>query len=791
MTNRPRTRPTAFPPSLARNLSATAILLAACGGAACGGDQPPGNHEPLVDTLRSGTVVVRNSAQGLWDLDPGARWTVVEGLRIGSSDGPGPDVFGSVPTLIVDDLHRIWVVDAMANELRVFDSDGRHVRTVGRPGEGPSEFRRIGPVFHGPDATIWVEDLSLARWEVFDTAGVRVEGHPAPTNLRGGMRHWTRGGLLLVLAPNPESPPPIGLVAYRRTRDGELEREGRVFELPREPRPVGLVTVETERFSTQVPAPFVPESFGVFGPGLDYWFSDGRTRRGSYEIHRIGLDDGATRLTIRRRFTPTPIPDSIRAAAIEAMRQDFREQGMPTEALTPGIVPREYPPLNDFFLSADGTLWVRRVFADGVVGFDVFAADGRLLGRPDMNAEVAGLRIVSITGTSIYGIDTDELGVDRVVRLDVDRTRVAVQDSAGVLISENNDSGGGVVWTIRDEPVLTIGADLQAPAEYQFESIGDVIRLPDGGVLVADLGDNTLRAYREDGTYAATWGREGEGPGDFSFLGGVDRLGADSVVAWDRRLLRLTVFDMTGGVGRLTSVREAPELVLRGAIGPDRLVFERVVEFEFTSSELMDILAGRGGQEEYQREQGWLEVRDATGGPVAEVGPFPNTEYHFPTPDTRFFGPLRYSRSTVTGVWGSLAIAGPNDTYELRAHAADGGLARIIRLNRAPVATDGSHRRAFAEANPDRDPDVPMASHLPMFGAVMEDALGHLWVRDYDMPGEDTIGWTVFDSEGFLVTRLTTSDRLTIREIGRDHVLGTRTDELGVQSVVVLVLDRG
>lgn len=411
------------PPPI-RYALATVILFAGCGR-----DQALIPHEPLVDTLRSGTVVVQNSDLGLWDLDPGPRWIVVEGVRIGSTDGDGPDAFGSVPTLIVDDLDRIWVVDAMANELRVFDAAGRFVRTIGRTGEGPSEFTRIGPVFHGPDATIWVEDLALVRWEVFDTAGIRVEGHPAPTNLRGGSRHWARDGLFLVLAPNPESPPPVGMVAHRKTQDGALEREGRVFELPREPRPVGLVTVETDRFSTQVPAPFTPRSFGVFGSGLDYWFSDGRTRRGSYEIHQIDLDSGDTRLTIKRRFTPTAIPDSIRATAIESLRQEFRDENMPTEALTLSVVPQEHPPFSGFFLSTDGTLWVRRVLADGRAGFDVFAADGRLLGRPDIEAELAGLRIVSITASGIYGIDTDELGVDHVVRLDIQKTHSPVRPS--------------------------------------------------------------------------------------------------------------------------------------------------------------------------------------------------------------------------------------------------------------------------------------------------------------------------------------------------------------------------
>ena len=375
---------------------------------------------------------------------------------------------------------------------------------------------------------------------------------------------------------------------------------------------------------------------------------------------------------------------------------------------------------------------------------------------------------------------------------EVHQNRVAVRDSMGVLISENSDSVGGVKWTVREEPILTIGQDLRASREYQFEFISDAIRLPQGGFLVADAGDNTLRAYGENGTYVATWGREGEGPGEFRFLGGLHRLGADSVVVWDRRSRRLTVFDATGRVGRESTVREAPELILRGAIGQDRLVFEQVVEFEFYASEFAELVAGRGGRAEYQRQQGAVEIWDATGNRVAVVGPYAHTEYHFPSRAIRYFGPVRYSRKMIAGVWGSLVIAGPNDTYELRGHGVDGGgLERIIRWNRAPIVADDGHRKAFADENPERNQDVPMASHLPMFDRVVGDDLGYLWVRDYDMPGEETVRWTVFDSRGALMTRLTTSDRLRIWEIGRDYILASQTDDLGIHSVVVLSLDRG
>lgn len=399
-----------------RSVCATAILFAGCGG-----DQAADRHEPLVDTLRSGTIVVQNSEQGLWDVDPGARWTIVESFRIGDSDGVGPDVFGYASTLIVDDLDRIWVADALANELRVFEADGRFVRTVGRRGEGPGEFARIGPVFHGPNSTIWVEDLSLVRWEVFDTAGKRVEGHRSTSTLRGGRRQWTRNGLFLVLEPHPELPGAEALVAYVRTPDGAISREGRVFNLPPEPPWTGGVTISIGPISTVVAIPFTPRPSGALGTDLDYWSSEGIVEDNSYQVHRISLENGDTLLTVKRRFTPVEIPATTRSAAIDSLLEEFRAQGVPSGTLKPDMVPRKYPAFEDIFISATGQLWVRRVFADGRSGFDVFAADGRLLGRPNVEVDLAGMRIISITATSIYGIDTDGLGVNYVFGLAIQR----------------------------------------------------------------------------------------------------------------------------------------------------------------------------------------------------------------------------------------------------------------------------------------------------------------------------------------------------------------------------------
>ena len=399
----------------------TARLCSALTLGACGGDADPDGHEFSADTLPDGSIVAYNSGQGLWNADPEARWSVVERVRIGSRDGVGPDVFGSVRSVVVDDLDRMWVVDEQANELRVFNADGQYVRTIGRTGEGPSEFMRVGPAFHGPQGTIWVEDLGLVRWEVFDTAGTRVEGHRSPSMLRGGWRQWTRDGLFLVMEPHPDGAEVAVLGVYQRTGDGVLEPQGRYLELPPEPS-TPVITLESGLFSTELPIPFAPQPWGAYGPDLDFWFSDGAAEDGSYEIVQASLETGNALLTIRRRFAPVKIPDSLRAAALEALREEAGDADpAAVAALTPDIVPRHYPPFDDFHLSTDGSLWVRRMFADGLRGFDVFAWDGRYLGRPQVQPGLAEMRIQSITATDIYAIDTDEFGVNRVARLEIER----------------------------------------------------------------------------------------------------------------------------------------------------------------------------------------------------------------------------------------------------------------------------------------------------------------------------------------------------------------------------------
>ena len=408
-----------------------ALLLATVAICACGDRGYPPVTELTIDTLADGSILVANPAHGLWDATPGTRWRLVESLRIGTATEGGPDAFGNATSVTLDEMGRLWIVDYQANEVRVFDGDGRFVRTIGGRGEGPAEFIGIGRVRHGPNGEMWVADNRLKRDEIFDTAGTRIGGQRWVTRLGGG---W-RSGLFLAYDWIEDSDRYVYRV-YRRGATGRLEPDGRVFELPEEPPDPPMIEFTQGGTTLSSSAPFSPQHWWIFGPNLDIWWSDGYDLGGRYELRQIDLESGKTLRTVLRQYEPVAISEAVRVAAVEAQLESVRHDHNLPGAQRPSpeamdAVPRVYPPFERFYRSRDGTLWVRRSLGDGVAGFDVFDEEGRYLGQPEMPAGLANMSVQVITGDRMYVIDSDEMGVDYVVRLEIVRSG----DSASSTVS--------------------------------------------------------------------------------------------------------------------------------------------------------------------------------------------------------------------------------------------------------------------------------------------------------------------------------------------------------------------
>jgi hypothetical protein len=94
-------------------------------------------------------------------------------------------------------------------------------------------------------------------------------------------------------------------------------------------------------------------------------------------------------------------------------------------------------------------------------------------------------------------------------------------------------------------PRVSIGL-VDGEAAYVLSGIRDVRLLPDGQVVVADGGSQTVRIYSDEGRFQDQMGGRGEGPGEFTYLAYLSVAAPDTIMAYDALALRLTRFRATG-----------------------------------------------------------------------------------------------------------------------------------------------------------------------------------------------------------------------------------------------------
>lgn len=83
----------------------------------------------------------------------------------------GPEISGPVSTIARDERGRLFAVDRTDGILRMYGSDGRLVRQIGRHGAGPGEYEQIRNVLVDSAGNIHVVDGVLGRRSEYDPTG--------------------------------------------------------------------------------------------------------------------------------------------------------------------------------------------------------------------------------------------------------------------------------------------------------------------------------------------------------------------------------------------------------------------------------------------------------------------------------------------------------------------------------------------------------------------------------------------------------------------------------------------
>ena len=329
-----------------------------------------------------------------------------------------------------------------------------------------------------------------------------------------------------------------------------------------------------------------------------------------------------------------------------------------------------------------------------------------------------------------------------------------VRDSANIRIIENASppEGSRLNWRIGPEPTVSIG-EVDGEEPYLLHVAWDATRLSDGRIVVTNTSTQELRVFDARGTYVETWGGAGEGPGEFAELWQVERWPGDSIVAWTAPRQGISVFASDGSFGRTFNMESYGDLW--AFFSPKSVTRD---------GSLLAVLAFPNADTLV------AELRDGEGRTTANFGTHTNMETHRVVVDGRASsGGTIFGRRPVYATWGDRIVIGSTDRYELKAFRADGSLERLVRRAHVPRAPTPADVAAYIDENvPQPSPGIsdaerqglrrsrrvyesmPVAGHFPAFTSIITDALDHLWVEEYELPGEERPGslWTVFDAEG-------------------------------------------
>ena len=422
----------------ARFFIATTVFGAAALTGACVGDGgDPGDEIAWLTSVDSAgdTTLVRITGE----VPPGAVRSLVPELRVGAEDGGEEETFGSISTVFGTPDGGLVLHDAQATAIRMFDSLGAYVRTVGAKGGGPGEYGHLNGLLRMPDGRLVAWDAAGGRLNFYATTGDFLNTARMPFNrsFSTNTLHSDASGKLYVNAVLERDS-----VDFSRSKGGfiKMDVEGTVLDsIPyvhwMEPAPplTGSSADGGSRMAWGMPfaagsvTRLLPSGGFVTGPTDKYVF---------YLVHA----DGSKPVRIEREHVPvavSPTEASERRAQIEQSMKRVN----PAWSWTGSAIPSQKPAYRDILVGRDGRIWVSlstpaepipeeellpvlegapptvRLTTREPVVYDVFSSSGRLLGRVALPPKTT---LYTMEGAHAWGVQRDSLDVEYAVRFRIE-----------------------------------------------------------------------------------------------------------------------------------------------------------------------------------------------------------------------------------------------------------------------------------------------------------------------------------------------------------------------------------
>ena len=321
--------------------------------------------------------------------DRPVEWSLQRLFLIGGDDS-GATSFTKANSNVVVAAGGVFHLVTEDKQVVTFDSLGRHVRTVGRAGDGPGEIRFAGSISAAPDGSVGVFDYHKEAIVRFGPDGAILPIR----SVRGLGQAWrwikARGDSLLMTTIAVDSSGagtislkwvgPIDTVVVASIRPGGK---------------AGMVDLGCVGLSGQAP---------TFAPGLAFDWNGREIALVKLAEYEVAVYTGTTLTRLIRRET-APVPATVAMAERfypDGFKVSFGGGRPPCRVSAADYVAKMgmaavVPAVDEVRFGPDGALWVRRfAFPNEPNTYDTFDPDGRYLGTVTTPGPVAGFPTGSI-----------------------------------------------------------------------------------------------------------------------------------------------------------------------------------------------------------------------------------------------------------------------------------------------------------------------------------------------------------------------------------------------------------
>jgi len=306
----------------------------------------------------NGVKVIKNPKEPMYN---GAPFELEEELTIGGRDAQEEYIFQQIWHLAVDAEENIYLPDFRGSHLKVFDKNGKYLRTIGRRGRGPGEIMVPFAIQINPDNELFVNNRGQTRLTFFDLDGNFLRQISTHNMIRFMLPKVDSRGNIIAGYMKMEDE----LTAYITKFDSELEPILTLAKVPTRTQPPVINFFENQRL-INLHWDIFKDDHIILGEIFDYTFyiytPDGKLVKKiitDYEGIKISGEDKDK--LIKEEFGDNPISSRIKL--------EF---------------PKNLPPWRQFTCDEEGRIIVRSYENAGEgkgVFYDIFDPEGKYIAR--------------------------------------------------------------------------------------------------------------------------------------------------------------------------------------------------------------------------------------------------------------------------------------------------------------------------------------------------------------------------------------------------------------------------